>query len=327
MRSQLHRFVEVLRSTDVDYIREVISRFMVDHRFAPVGQNASVDATMRVVRLIDIALNIITYRAGVDIELNAPIDAYFSIQIPERGISRIMFGNHDFESTQNKASVISPGNPLRMLWSPDCSQLVCRVERVALENRLGCLLERGITDLRFEPALCVLNESGARVAEMIRSLVSRIERGDSRLANPEYLRQFEESLLSELLFAQRHNYSDRLCAEPKPAPSKVVCHAEALMESDPTRLYSLGEVAAEVNTGDRTLQRGFQKHRDMTFTRYSLDLRYRRARDELRAAAPGKTKVVTDTFSQCGLPFNGSAYRGYMQRFGETPKNTNLRSR
>lgn len=327
MRSQLRRFVEVLGSTDVDYIREVISRFMVDHQLTPVGQPADVNATMRVVRLIDIALNIIDYGAEVDIELKAPIDAYFSIQVPESGMSRIIFGEHDFYSTQDKVSVISPGSPLKMRWSPDCSQLVCRVERVALEKRLGCLLERGITDLRFEPALCVRNGSGARVAETIKTLVSRIERDDPVLANPEYLRQLEELLLSELLFAQRHNYTDRLCVEPKPAPSKAVCHAESLMESDPKRLYSLGEVAAEVNTGERTLERGFRKHRNTTFTRYSLDLRYRRARDELRAAAPGTAKVVTDTFTRCNLPLNGNTYRGYAQRFGETPQGTSLRRR
>lgn len=312
---------EIIRSTHPDHIRDVIRGFMVDHQFIPLGRDAQVDTVVRARTLSDIGLYYIDYGGDVSIKLDGPTGTYFAVQIPTSGKAGIECNSDTFISTNRCASVISPFDDLKMRWSHDCGQLICQVGKAALESHLAGLLDTGRRrPLRFNPSMDVSKGSGLRVRRMIEELVRRIDRGDTVLDDPGYVRQIEQAIMTELLYSQWHNYTDALSVELRAATSKELRYAIDLLQSHPERAHTIHDLARRVNVSVRTLQRGFQRL-GTTFQDLLQDVRLGRVHDELRAADPDMVTVI-DVMIRWRTPPTGHYFTRYRQLFGESPEET-----
>ncbi len=83
----------------------------------------------------------------------------------------------------------------------------------------------------------------------------------------------------------------------------------------------LSELCAEANVSQRTLQYAFHDIMGMSPLTYLIRLRLHRAREELRKAEVGSTKV-TDVAMNWGFWHFGEFSRAYKNCFGEKPSNT-----
>lgn len=319
----LERFT-LFHSSDLDYVHDRVARVLAPHSLELVGDDAELNAKMHSRRLSDIGISFLTYGGEVIFE-SGSIDSYFAIQIPLAGVTDIECGGHRLVSTPETAAVISPGDHLAMRWFDGCAQLVCRIERVALESHLASMLGEGLTErLRFDLAMDIIDGgSGAGVRRTIYDLVRRLDRADEVMENDWYVRQCEQLLMTELLLAQPHNYSQQL-GEPRPATSGQLRHAIDLLESHPERSHTILGLAKQVSVSARSLQRGFQQELGTTFQELLREIRLRRVHDELRAANPD-TVTVSEVMTRWGLPLKGRSFEAYRKRYGETPLTT-LRS-
>ena|SRR5690625_978103 len=150
------------------------------------------------------------------------------------------------------------------------------------------------------------------------------DQGGPLVDHPASAQLFEQSLMSSLLIAQRHNYSNALSTSPRSAGSSLVSNAVALIESHPEAPQTLEDVAGALNISSRSLQRAIRRDLDTSFTCLLRDARLRRVNDDLRRAAPDD-ESVNDVFARWGLPIEGSTFAAYRKRFGHPPANT-LRS-
>lgn len=319
----LQRFA-LFHSSDLDYVRDRVARVFVPHRLELVGHRARLSAKMHSRRLSDIGISFITYGGEVFIEPGT-INTYFAIQIPLAGATDIQCGGRQMISTPATASVISPDDHLTMRWLGGCAQLVCRIERVALESHLASLLGEGLPErLRFDLAMPINGGRGAGVRNSIHELIRRLDRADELMENSGYVQQCEQLLMTELLLTQPHNYSHRLRSEPRPATSGQVQHAIDLLESHPEWSHTIGGLAKQVAVSPRSLQRGFQRELGTTFQEMLKEIRLRRAHDELRGANPGAV-TVSEVMTRWCLPLKGRSFDAYRKRYGVTPLTT-LRS-
>lgn len=316
----LHRF-KLFHSSDLDYVRDRVARLYVPHRLELAGHRARLSAKMHSRRLSDIGISFLTYGDEVLIEPGT-INTYFAVQIPLVGVAEIQCGGRQIESTPATASVISPDDHLAMRWFSGCAQLVCRIERVALESHLAGLLGVGLTErLRFDVAMDIDRGPGIGVRSTIRELVTRLDRADEVMDHDGYVRQCEQLLMTELLLAQPNNYSHRLRTEPRPATSNHVRYAIDLLESHPEWAHTLGDLANQVAVSARSLQRGLQRELGTSFQQLLKDIRLRRIHDELRAAEP-HTVSVSDVMTRWRLPLKGRSFDAYRKRYGVTPLTT-----
>ena len=111
---------------------------------------------------------------------------------------------------------------------------------------------------------------------------------------------------------------------PKCSPDRVQ-QAEAILAAQAGETVSLGEVAAGVGLGLRSLQIVFRATLGVSPRRRLAQIRLDQARARLLNPAPGET--VTSIALECGFTHLGRFPGAYLRAFGELPSQTLKRAR
>jgi AraC-like DNA-binding protein/tetratricopeptide (TPR) repeat protein len=98
-----------------------------------------------------------------------------------------------------------------------------------------------------------------------------------------------------------------------------------LLEADPARAWTGGEIASACGTGRRTLQRQFRDFVGQMPMEFLRRLRLERARQQLLRASGCAS--VTETAIRCGFNHVGRFAAQYRKRYGESPSATLSRNR
>ncbi|KAB2919970.1 MAG: helix-turn-helix transcriptional regulator [Hyphomicrobiaceae bacterium] len=93
-----------------------------------------------------------------------------------------------------------------------------------------------------------------------------------------------------------------------------------LVEADPTRAWTIGELATSCGVARRTLQKHFRRDLGCTPVEHIRWVRLQRARQELLRAPPDAR--ITGIAAQCGFNHLGRFATWYRARYGETPSAT-----
>src|SRR5581483_9322366 len=151
-----------------------------------------------------------------------------------------------------------------------------------------------------------------------RLLASEFDRSGSLLEQPLTQAYFERLIMTGLLLAQAHNYSDLLRSPRPPAPPRAVKKALALIESHPEQPLTVNDLARAAGVSARSLQTGFMNHLDMSPMAYLREVRLRRAHAELQSG----TTTVTEAAYRAGFTHLSRFAELYRQRFGVCPSDT-----
>ena len=96
--------------------------------------------------------------------------------------------------------------------------------------------------------------------------------------------------------------------------------ALSLLEANPTRAWTVGEIARSCGVGRRNLQRQFRQFVDQAPMEFVRDLRLDKARQEL--LRPSGRVNVAEIAGRCGFNHLGRFATQYRRRFGEAPSAT-----
>lgn len=312
---------ELFRSSDLDFTREAVGRIFTPHRLDLIGKNATLNARMHSRRLRDVSISYIAYGGEVRVE-PGELETFYVVQVPLSGTSRVHCGTQQVDSTPDVATVVSPTEPLSQRLSADCAWLICRIERVALEAHLRDMLGAPLPEpLRFDLGMDVTTGYGQSWRSALRILVDGLDRPGSLINALPDARQFEEGLMTALLLAQQHNYSDFSERTQPAAPSRAVGLAQELMESHSESEHTISSVARGVGVSVRALQKGFRAHLETTPSAYLREVRLRRVHAELLAAHPDRATVASIA-ARWGFIHAGRFAASYRGRFGEAPSDT-----
>jgi AraC-like DNA-binding protein len=235
-------------------------------------------------------------------------------------------GGRSIISTPSLASVLSPDEPIEMLWSPQSPQFDVYFDRSALERQLEALLGGPLgKPLRFSLGMELFTQPSRSWLQLVNFLRDQFERKGVLLRQPLAAAQLEELLMTVLLIAQPSNYSELLRGEPSPlsprAFRRVLEHVEAHLHDRLT----VGELGRFANVSVRSLQQSFRRHLDTTPTAHIRDLRLQRAHADLVSADPSGGTSVTEIAARWGFTHLGRFSSAYRRAFGVTPSRT-LRS-
>lgn len=315
---------ELFHSKDLDETRDLVGQIFCEHRLHLVSREFGLDARMHTCRVNQVAANYISYGGDVSIEPGW-LGSFYVVQIPLSGRALVHYRGERVYSTAKLATVISPTEYLRQVWSADCAQIILRIERSALHACLRDLLGVPVWEpLVFQTGFDVSTGFGAAWVRAFRYLIQELEfeQSVSLLGDNTAARALENMLITQLLVAQPHNYS-KLLRESRPlvVPSRAVNIARELIEAHPEKMHSVPKLARAASVSARTLQAGFNEHLNMSPKAYLTDVRMRRARDELRAAEY-RTVTVGRISRRLGFNHQGRFAVDYKKRFGESPSET-----
>ncbi|MGW1891356.1 AraC family transcriptional regulator [Streptomyces sp. NPDC002004] len=227
-----------------------------------------------------------------------------------------------------RAGVLQPvGDTVIDRWSGDSRVLAVKIDRAALEERLGQLLGRSPrTPVEFASGFDVVQGPGRGWARLLRTVIDELRDAPPALVHqPLVSAPLEEALLNGLLVTVEHPYRAELTAPAqalRPAPVKRAIDA---MRERPEHPFTTAELAAEARVGVRWLQEAFRRYVGVSPMAYLRGLRLDRARSDLRAAGPDE-RGVGDVAHRWGFTHLGRFAAQYRERHGELPSET-LRSR
>jgi AraC-like DNA-binding protein len=229
---------------------------------------------------------------------------------------------NDTVVTANRAAVLAYDRGVRMCWEPRVSQFMIAVSKSRIERFLQRLLQESLREpLRFDVAVD-LDGDGRGIAGSVTAIRRVLSRYGPAGPPPVLTAELEHSLLSALLFGQRHNYSDAMYS-PSPQPSaRVVRRVLELVESAWDTPLTIADLAEFAGVSERSLHAAFRRRLGVSPMAYVRRRRLDRAREELLSATPTGSTTVTYVALRNGFAHGGRFAAAYRQRFGESPSDT-----
>jgi AraC-like DNA-binding protein len=310
----------LVRSDDIDDVRDRTSRILKPHDLWLVNRNDKVRAEMHGTTFGNLSVSLLTYGADVEIDPGS-FDRFLTIQIPISGSARLWLDDEEIAFSTGQGVIIAPDRRCRLTYSADCRQLILRVSRETLERVaegwMGARVRGG--DLAFDPRLVLDGAAGASWNAMIAYLMSNSVARDQPRLSTKFAPRLEELVVEHLLVWQPNGISDRIAAGPSPIP-RHVRRAEELMRADTSIQLTLSEIAQHAGVSVRSLSQGFQQFRGVTPMAMLRAIRLEKVRADLLSAQYGAS--VTDIATRHGFSHLGRFAGFYRKRFGESPRRT-----
>jgi AraC-like DNA-binding protein len=246
------------------------------------------------------------------------------LQLPLRGHGKTICGKQATPVAVGQPSLTSAGCVTELEYGEDFENLFLRVRSEALERKLAFLLGAPPRrKLEFELAEFTDQEMVSGLQRLIELLVHQLDDRQS-LLSPLALRELEQAVIVQLLFATRHNLSRQLQQEPQNGSLDHVRRAEEFIEANWNRPITIELLAKVTAVGARTLFRSFERGRGYAPMMFVKKIRLERARGSL--SKPDAATSVTGVAFSCGFSNLGHFARDYRNAFGELPSQTLKRS-
>ncbi|MBW0449651.1 AraC family transcriptional regulator [bacterium M00.F.Ca.ET.228.01.1.1] len=308
-----HRLFE---SKDVDETRELISRVMQPHSLVPFG-GGSGRSHMDFVKIGRLGIGTIGFGSGMHVDVEA-VDGYYLLMFCVSGHAEVQAAGRTIEVNDRQGVVRAPGDSFIAKLSPQCEQLVLRIDPGALPQDTVLGAEPGGALVRFASgALRAWQQQVKLIASSPELLASAC--GNARVG------EHVESLLVNLLTAGCTQNDAPAAATSRPGVTPgFVRRAEEIMVARLASPLQLADLAEAVGVPVRTLCDGFLRFRQTSPMHFLRQIRLERARETILATSADVR--IAGIALDCGFTHFGRFAQSYRERFGELPSQT-VRSR
>ena len=299
-----HRLFE---SVDLDETRELISRVMQPHSLFPRGHTHG-RSHMDFVRVGRLGIGTIQFGGAIQVDVEA-VDGYFLMMFCVTGNAEVHTAGRKIVVDDQHAVIRAPGEPFSALLSPDCEQLVMRIDAAALNGDSASL---------FDAGAAVSLESGPMRAwkEQLKLVASSPDLLNVAAQNPA-VGAHVESLLVGLLCSHDTGHGT---SPPSTIAPLFVRRAEEFMAANLAVPMQLQDIARAAGVPVRTLTEGFLRFRNVSPISLMRQMRLDRARQAIRESTPD-VRVATIALDS-GFTHFGRFAQAYRERFGELPSET-----
>jgi AraC-like DNA-binding protein len=313
-----------LRSSDVDEVRYALSRAFCENQLRLNGHSDAFEMRLNVAPLRRVSLVYGAYGTEVEIDPQCPRDIYV-VEIPLAGVAVYQREGGSVAADKTKAFICSPTDHLRIRARDDAEVLSVKIPSVVLERVAGQWVGALPRPLVFAPSLDLRSRRAQPFVDLVKYLVTELERGWHPADSPLAAISLEEALVNSLLEAQPHTYSDELHGQTNRLPSDVVRRVEDYVEAHAEQPVDIGSLVEQVGVRKTALYDAFRRQRGYTPHQFLRRVRLQRTRRELLRALPATsvTKVALDA----GFVHLGRFSAQYAAEFGELPSETLRKAR
>ena len=318
-----------IRSAQLDEMEDVTSSLISPNRLRPLTKDGAFDGVLQVHGFLDFFTFATSYGRPIGVTVQfEPVDERMGFILAPRGQFRVTIEGREYEASGRHGIVLTPGPPRTQNYLDDCETTVLVMNvRKAVEycaKLLGHDLDR---PLRFDTGFDLDNAHGQSWLRLFQYATAELASPHSMFRTMPAARQhLEQTVLTGFLLSHTHTYSDALLRPQSSAAPFYVRRAEAYIEAHFSEPLSLADIAAHAGVSARSLQNGFQSFRNMTPMGFLRSLRLKRAHEILLLSDP-RTVTVTEIALQCGFAHMGEFATAYKRSFGETPRQTLVRTR
>lgn len=314
----------VMATKSLEEARDAVTRIYLPHELT--ADNDRLDMTLNAVSDHHFTLGYLTYQASTTLVM-PPTEHCYHINLTTAGSTEADRTDGARERTVEERSglVLSPVQRNTVRWTPQAEQLILKIPRASLETHLGELLGRPVTEVvDFGFGLDLTTGAGRSLLHAVRFLADELDRPDGLAAMPLAREQLEAFVMTQLLFAGQHQYTDALRAPAEAVRLGRLAPIVEYMEAHADEPLSPQELARVGCMSVRTLHASFQQTFGESPMSYLRRIRLDHVRAELLRSDPGQVRV-TDVAMKWGFFHQSRFAQQYREHFGELPSRT-LRS-
>lgn len=238
----------VLATRNLEEAREAVERIYLPHELTRSEGGDDLGMVLNAIEDKNFTLGYLTYGAPTQLSMPATENCYH-VNLTTAGQTRADRQDGSRAKTAGRASgvVLLPDQLNRVRWTADAEQLILKIPRTALEGHLTDLLSRPIRSvIDFDFQFDLGGPRGQAFLASVEFLTSELGRPGGLAEMPLAREQLESFVMSQLLTAVRHPYTDELTApaEPvrlgrlKPVVEYMECNAD--MPLSPVELARVG---------------------------------------------------------------------------------------
>jgi AraC-like DNA-binding protein len=303
-------------TNELDHARLHMAQVFRPHHLVLHGRTRALAMRHRRVALGNASFHWLEY--GAPVTMSAPgMGRFYLFQTNLDGTCRVRQDALEAPVAEGHSYAVNPDSTLTKSWSPDCRQLIVRVEREALERLVMRELGVDLDDpLEFDFAPLARDGGTAALLRIIAALGGDDAGLDSWTPDARSQRYAERMVMSLLLTQFPHSYSERFQSMASCAPH-YVRRAETFIRANLREPITMDDLVAAAGVSGRSLQNGFRRFRDTTPMAFVKALRLDLAREELQRSSGADS--VTRVALACGFTHMSKFSRAFKARFGELP--------
>jgi AraC-like DNA-binding protein len=315
----------ILQSSRPDETKTFLAAKSFDLRIGVASSGGRFRSSINAVYLPKLYLSTVTY--GMDVEIEAGEERCdYAVQIPLAGSFEVRTRGATLPVGYGQAAI---GMQCDMLIrsDADCIRLSVSIQRDALVAQLAALTgEPADRELVFVSAASLDNPNFAGTVGLLRWALGELDRNPSLFHNRVLATQFEQLLITALLFGQESNYRARLeSLERQEIAVGSVRRAIDYIEAHAAEPLRLTDLVAVAGVAGRTLHKHFRLSKGLSPMAYLRRVRLCRAHEDLVRGDPANT--VTEIAERWGFDHLGRFAMEYRRCYGETPSETLKRRR
>lgn len=316
----LSRF-PVLGTTSLDEARDAVTRVYLDHELT--APHDAMRMTLNAVSDRHFTLGYLAYGASAKLVMPPTEDCYHvNLTLGGRTDADRSDGGRASTHARRSGLVLSPQQRNTVRWSPDAEQLILKIPRTSLEGHLGDLLGRRVHDVvDFDFGLDLSSGRGSTLLASVEFLTRELDRPGGLADMPVAREQLEAFVMTQLLHAGRHQFTDDLHAPAEPVRHGRLAPVLEFMEQHADEPLTPQEIARAGCMSVRTLHATFQQAMGESPMSYLRRIRLDHVRTELQRSDPSLVRV-TDVAVRWGFLHQSRFAQQYRERFGELPRET-----
>jgi AraC-like DNA-binding protein len=280
------------------------------------------DFTLTFLQSHRLTIGHLNYGADAELLVPAMLDCYH-LNLTLSGATQVAQGKRAAATTAGRRGVLfGPADPFSVRWSPEAVQYAIKLpRRRPLEEHLAGLLHRPqMNAIQFALTFDQAAPAGRNLLAAVQFLRQELSRPGGLATSPLAREQLESFVMTQVLLAVPHDFSEALSRPTAPAQRTHVGRVVDLIESHPDAPLTVTDLTRAAGVGARALQIGFRETMGTTPLAYLRKVRLQRARDELQETAGARS--VTDVAFRWGFSHLGRFAAQYRLEFGESPSDT-----
>lgn len=311
----------VFRTTSTEKSHHELSRAITDHQVR--WGRGRVAAVFHRRELRSISLMLLSYGAEVEVRPAAFRD-FALVQMPLVGTTEIECDGQSLRLNPGDVALLSPRQDLRLLWSPQCQQVIVKIPHHLAVSLLG-----GTESPWASSAFKLQAGLGPVWQALVQQLLALVPAQQQGMLHEPWVDRFESSLVEFLRVHQPAALGLDLPAELVGSDLRAQA-SQARLEMLEAHLdrhlgapLTLVDLAGFAGVGVRTLHALCREWRGCTpmelLRQHRLEAARRRLQDDPAVS-------VTVAALECGFAHLGRFSAYYRDRFGESPGETRLRA-
>ncbi|KQS58590.1 AraC family transcriptional regulator [Geodermatophilus sp. Leaf369] len=316
----LSRF-PVVGTHSLEEARDAVTRVYLAHDLT--ADHDRVDMTLNAVADHHLTLGYLTYQAAAELTMPPTEDCYH-VNLTTAGSTDADRSDGARARTEARRSgaVLNPLQRNTVRWSADAEQLILKIPRSSLESHLGDLVGRSVAEvLDFDFGLDLTHAAGQSLLNSVEFLARELDRPGGLADMPLAREQLEAFVMTQVLHAGRHQFSDVLAAPAEAVRYGRLAPVVAFLEEHADEPLTPQQLARVGCMSVRTLHAAFQQQFGESPMSYLRRVRLDRVRSELVRSDPATVRV-TEVAMRWGFFHQSRFAQQYRDRFGELPSAT-----